>query len=535
MPGRIRRMQRSTTPLWQYSATELAQQIAAREISASEVTAAHIRRIEQVNPSLNAVVFPLFEEAMETAKRIDNDRQFAERGILRGVPMTIKECFRVAGARTTLGMTTPSPPHAHDGPLVARLRKAGAVFLGLTNVPQLMIIHETRNPVYGSTHNPWNRSRTVGGSSGGEAAILAAGGSALGLGSDLGGSIRMPAHFCGIAGLKPTSRRLVRSGVVENLRGMSWLEFQPGPMARHVADLRLGMQALARRDPPSTWEAAEDPPLGFPEDVPVDISQLRVGVYADDGFFTPCPAVGRAIREGAEGLKARGATIVELEPPQTLAALESYFGIASADGGKDFQRLLRGSKRDPEVARLVKLAGLPRRLRPLLAAVMLNPLGKRKMAEIFQASGPRSANELWQVTWQAVQQIGEIFRTWDNAQVDVVLCPVHATPALLPGTSVDLLPAASYSVLMNLLGVPCGTVSATRVRASEETDRDSKHDASYRLAKRIETGSQGLPVGVQVAGRLWREDQVLATMEALEEHFRGEPDYPDITQLPSFE
>lgn len=528
-------MQRSTTPLWHHSATDLARLIAAREVSAAEVTAAHIRRIEQVNPHLNAVVHSLFGEAVETARRLDNDRRLAEGGLLRGVPMTIKECFQVRGARTTLGMTTPTHPHAHDGPLVARLRAAGAVFLGLTNVPQLMIIHETRNPVFGTTHNPWNLARSVGGSSGGEAAILAAGGSALGLGSDLGGSIRLPAHFCGIAGLKPTSRRLVRTGSVENLRGMSWLEFQPGPMARHVADLRLAMRVLVRNQPPAQWNSADDPPLAFQDTTPVDITKLRVGVYADDGFFTPCPAVRRAVREGAEGLRARGATIVDLDPPAMLAILKSYFGIASADGGKDFRRLLARSKLDPEVGRLVRLAALPRWLRPLLAAVMLNPLGKRKMAELFQASGPRTADSLWQITWQAAQQIEEIFRTWDDAQVDVVLCPVHATPALLPNASVDLLPGASYSVLMNLLGVPCGTVPAPRVRASEETDRDSRADASYRLAKRVETGSQGLPVGVQVAGRLWREDQVLATMEALEEHFRDQPDYPHISQLPSLE
>ncbi len=525
-------MQRTSQKLWQLGAAQLARLVSSGEVSSSEVVAAHIQRIEAVNPSLNAVVETFFDQATETAKRLDNDPHFCEGGLLRGVPLSIKECFHVAGGKSTLGMTTPAVEHPSDGPLVARLRQAGGMVLGLTNVPQLMIIHETRNPVFGTTHNPWNVDRSVGGSSGGEAAILAAGGTALGLGSDLGGSIRLPSHFCGIAGLKPTSRRLVRSGAVENLRGMSWLEFQPGPMARHVADLRLAMQVLSRRDPQTKWNEAEDPPLGFSDHGPIDIAQLRIGVYDDDEFFPPCPAVRRAIAEGATGLKAQGATIVPLPPPRTLEVLKSYFAIASADGGKDFRRMLKGSKLDPEVARLVRLAAMPRWLRPLVAMLALKPFRKRKMASLFQASGPRSANSLWQITYEAAQQVGESFQTWDAANVDVVLCPTHATPALKRNYAVDMMPAASYSVVMNLLGVPCGNVPATRVQPEEETDRETKSDASYRLAKSVELGSTGLPVGVQVAGRFWREDQVLAVMEALESHYRTRPDFPDISELP---
>lgn len=526
-------MQRTSPKLWQHGAAQLAHLIASREVSASEVMAAHIERIESVNPSINAIVQSFFDEAIATAKRLDDDPHFAEGGLLRGVPLSIKECFHVVGGKMTLGMTTPPNVATADGPLAARLRAAGGVILGISNVPQLMIIHETRNPKYGTTQNPWNLSRCVGGSSGGEAAILAAGGTALGLGSDLGGSIRLPAHFCGVAGLKPTSRRLTRGGTAANLRGMSWLEFQPGPMARQVADLRLAMKVLARNSCSKSWDRADDPPLGFDDSTPVDIGKLRVGVYADDGFFPPCPAVRRAMVEGAEGLKARGATIVELDPPPTLAMLKSYFAIASADGGVDFRRLLKGSKLEPEVGRLVRLAALPRWLRPLIAKMALSSLGKHKMAAIFKASGPRSAGSLWDVTWEAIGQVRQVFEDWDKAKIDIVLCPTHATPALKPNCAVDMLPASSYSVVMNLLGVPCGTVPATRVRKDEETDREIKSDASYALARQMEIGSLGLPVGVQVAGRFWREDQVLAVMEALEQHYRALPGYPDISQLPS--
>ncbi|MBA2117555.1 amidase [Bremerella alba] len=527
-------MQRTSPKLWQHGAAQLAHLIASREVSASEVIAAHIDRIETVNPHINAITETFLEEALATAKRMDNDPSFLEGQPLRGVPISIKECFHVAGGKTTLGMTSPAVVHEKDGPLVARLRQAGGIIMGLTNVPQLMIIHETRNPVFGTTNNPWNLDRSVGGSSGGEAAILATGGTALGLGSDLGGSIRLPCHFCGIAGLKPTSRRLVRSGAVENLRGMAWLEFQPGPMARHVSDLRIAMQVLSRKELQTKWDDAEDAPIGFDPQTSTDVSSLRIGVYSDDGYFPPCPAVKRAIAEGVQGLEARGATIVQLDPPKTLELLKSYFAIASADGGRDFRRLLKGSKLDPEVKRLVRLAALPRWARPLIAMLALAPLGKHKMSALFRASGPRSANSLWQVTWQAARQVGEVFQAWDQANVDVVLCPAHATPALKRKCAVDALPAASYSILMNLLGVPCGTVPATRVRLGELSDRTGKLDASERLARKIENGSAGLPVGVQVAGRFWREDQVLTVMETLQSHYRSLSLYPDVSNLPKF-
>ncbi len=525
-------MQRTSPKLWQHGAAQLAHLIASREVSASEVIHAHVDRIQQVNPHINAMTETFFDQATAQAKRLDDDPSFLQGQSLRGVPLSIKECFHVAGGRSTLGMTTPAAVHESDGPLVARLRAAGGIILGLTNVPQLMIIHETRNPVFGTTNNPWDLKRSVGGSSGGEAAILAAGGTSLGLGSDLGGSIRLPSHFCGVAGLKPTSRRLARSGAVENLRGMSWLEYQPGPMARHVADLRLAMQVMSREQLQTQWNDAEDAPLGFDAGATTDFSKLRVGYYADDGFFTPCPAVKRAIAEGIEGLKSRGATVVELQPPNTLDLVKSYFAIASADGGRDFRRLLKGSTLDVEVARLVRLAALPRWSRPLVAMLALAPFGKQKMASIFKASGPRSANSLWQLTYQAAKQVGQVFQSWDEAEVDVVLCPTHATPALLPDCAVDMMPAASYSVVMNLLGVPCGNVPATRVRPDETSGRSGNLDASERLAAKIERDSAGLPIGVQVVGRFWRENQVLDVMEALESHYQSLPDYPGIEHLP---
>src|SRR5580700_3588023 len=196
--------------LWTNSATGLAGLIARREISSVEAVSAHIARIEAVDGMLNAVVVRRFDEALAEAKAADELQARGEPlGLLHGVPVTIKECFDVTGTASTFGLTTRANDRATaDDPYVARWRAAGAVVLAKTNLSQLMIFIESDNPLYGRTNNPWDIGRSCGGSSGGEGAIIAAGGSPLGLGSDIGGSLRNPAAFNGIVSMKPTTGRL---------------------------------------------------------------------------------------------------------------------------------------------------------------------------------------------------------------------------------------------------------------------------------------------------------------------------------------
>ena len=193
-------------PLWYHSAQELARLIASGEISAREVVDAHIERIEAINPKLNAVVVERFDAARREAASVDGKRAVRDKlPPLAGVPITVKECLDLAGTPSTFGITSRANTIASaDEQHVARLRAAGAIVLGKTNDSQLLITIECDNPVYGRSNNPWNPDRTCGGSSGGEGAIIAAGGSALGLGTDIGGSSRYPAAFCGIIGFKPT-------------------------------------------------------------------------------------------------------------------------------------------------------------------------------------------------------------------------------------------------------------------------------------------------------------------------------------------
>jgi fatty acid amide hydrolase len=516
------------------SASAIAARIRAGELSAQEAVEAHIQRIEAVNPQLNAVVVPLFEQARAEARAADAARARGESlGPLHGVPITIKDQFMVAGTPTTWGLPSQAGHRAEaDGPLVGRLRQAGAIVLGKTNVPQLLYYAEADNPVYGRTNNPWNLQRAPGGSSGGEGAIIAAGGSTLGLGGDIGGSLRVPAHFCGLCTLKPTSGRLTNLDSPTHLSetGQEAIRDQEGPLARTVADVALAMRVVAapgqeRFDPtvpPVLWRESEDGA----------VEGLRVAVYDDDGFFPAAPAVRRATREAAAALQARGAVIEEWTPPDACEGMRLFIGLLGADRGTWARRLLGRDRRTRQISGLLQIAGMPSGVRG--AAITASRLaGQRRLADTFRSLRPLSVDEYWQMIAGRTRYRARFLAALDAGRYDAVVCPPHALPALTHGASYYLSFAASYSMLYNLLGMPAGVVPATRVRPGEESDRPRNGDIVDRTARVVERGSAGLPVGVQVVARWWREDVALAVMAALEEHFRAQPDFPARPPVPA--
>ena len=229
------------------SGTQQARLIRGGAISSVELVTAHLARIDEVNPSLNAAIEILRESALQAARAVDAKKVA---GPLAGVPFSIKDSIEVAGtvcSAGTLGYRDNAPSKA-DATLVARLRSAGAIPVARTNLPDLLFAFESDNLIFGRTNNPYNVDRTSGGSSGGEAALIAACGSPFGLGSDAAGSVRLPAHYCGIATIKPTSGRLARTGHVPGAEGWIEMLWQIGPMARHVEDLWTMMPILLGTD-----------------------------------------------------------------------------------------------------------------------------------------------------------------------------------------------------------------------------------------------------------------------------------------------
>ncbi len=243
--------------IWQLSASELAQRIARRQLSSVEVVDAHLARIDEVNPALNALVRVLADEARAGAALADKKLAAGEAvGPLHGVPFTVKENIDMAGLPTTWGV--PALAQAvvpADAPVVERMRAAGAIPIGRTNLPDMALRVHTHSSLHGLTRNPWHPGRTAGGSSGGEAAALASGMSPIGLGNDIGGSLRNPANACGIASIRPSAGRVPDAGYVpaeDRLLAVQLMNVQ-GPMARRVADVRLGLRILMGAHPRDPW------------------------------------------------------------------------------------------------------------------------------------------------------------------------------------------------------------------------------------------------------------------------------------------
>ncbi len=511
------------------SATEIAARVASGDLSAADVVEAHTQRIDEVDGRLNAVVARRFAAAREEAKAVDAARSRGEPlGPLAGVPITIKDQFDVAGMATTYGLNTRRNHVAgRDGPLVGRLREAGAIVLGKTNVSQLLFFPEGDNPLFGRTANPWDLQRTPGGGSAGEAAIIAAGGSTLGLASDIGGSIRNPAHFCGIQGLRPTSRRLtiLDSPPEFFFPGFTEVALDAGTLARHVEDLTLAMKVLAapgqeRIDP-------RVPPVPWRDPADVDVAGLRVAMIDDDAYFGCAPAMRRAVREAADGLRRRGADVERFAVPQPEAAMRIYLSFLGAGGLEWAKPLLQGNPVDRRVRTSMQMDRIPDALRPALGA-LLSVLGQRRMARTITTMQHRSTTAFWAIAFERDRWRRQFMAALDDGGFEAILAPGHTVPAMRHGASGFLLPdATNVHVIYNVVGLPAGLVAATRVRAGEESDRPRTLDVVERTARKTEEGSAGLPVGVQVAARHWREDVVLAVMGALEDHFRKRADYPE--------
>ncbi len=441
------------------SAASLAEAIRQKRISSAELTQAYLDRIRKVNPSLNAVVL-LDDTAMEQARAADSALANGTNvGPLHGVPITLKDSHDTAGVVTTggtLGRAAFVPDR--DSTITARLRAAGVVLLGKTNTPELTMGMETANLVYGRTNNPYDTDRTSGGSSGGGAAIVAAGGSAFDIGSDTGGSIRFPAHCCGVAGIKPTSGRVPRTGhIIPYGMGIRDSLTQIGPLARYVEDLALVLPIIAGPD----WRdpAMVPMPLGSPDCV--DPSRLRVAFYTDNGVKTPTPETIDAVTAAASALSEAGATVVE-DRPKALTEYEvAWKSLPHYDGS---------------VSRLLNEAGTTEP-HPWTLSVL-------------ESSKSMTAAELDELMEEVDAFRSDILAFMED--YDLLLSPVMPTPAL-PHDVIrsNRLTYGSYTRPHNLTGWPAAIV-------------------------RGGTSPEGLPIGVQIAALPWREDVALAAAGLVE-------------------
>lgn len=442
------------------SASELAALIQTGAVSSAEVVSSCLDRIAEINPALNAVV-ALAPDALDRARAADGRRRRGESsGPLHGLPFTVKDSLDTAGLVTTAGTTgwRDRLPE-RDATVVARLRAAGAILLGKTNTPEFTWSDETDNDVYGRTSNPYDLERTPGGSSGGPGAVVAAGGSPLDIGSDTGDSIRQPAHVCGIAGIKPTSGRVPRTGHWPDFGGVLGPLTQLGPMARRVDDLALVLPLIAGPD----GVDPQVPPVPVPDLGRHDVAGLRVVAFDDNGIRAPTPATTAAVEAAAAALGDAGALVRREVPPLLGEAWTAWDALVRADGWAWLRRLIAG-------------AGTP-------------GMGSYDHHAWLAPSTALSGPELTALLERA-DRIRAAFGTW-MADVDVLVCPAMPQPAIRHGESTADWFGDTYSDVHNLTGLPAVVVRG----GSSET---------------------GLPIGVQLLAPAWREDLALAAARVVE-------------------
>ena len=456
------------------TAVNMAEQIRRRTISPVELADAHLAKIERLNPVLNAFVHV-------DAERVRREAHAAEAAVisgktlgpLHGVPTSIKSSVDVAGLRCEAGTQLRAGQiAAQDAPLVARLRHAGAIVLGVTNAPELLMAWETDNLVYGPTNNPWDLDRTPGGSSGGEAAAIAAGLSAGGVGSDGGGSIRVPAHFSGICGLKPTPGRVPSTGHFPASGGPFALIGVVGPMARTVADVKALFEVMQGPDDGDTFAAPV--PLRWPYDE--EVKKLRVGYFEDDGRTPVTPETRAAVRTAADALRGAGFEVEPFCPEGLEEARVVWRKFFVTAGGILIRPMFRGREHD---------------LSPVL----------RQFLDWSAAELPLTGETLLEA-WIGRDMLRAKFLA-QMRRYPILLCPAAAIPAFrhgerswtIEGKTVNYLDAWSYTEWFNLLGNPAAVVPVSHSAAGDW---------------------EGLPIGVQIVGRPWEEEQVLAVAAVLE-------------------
>jgi Asp-tRNA(Asn)/Glu-tRNA(Gln) amidotransferase A subunit family amidase len=458
------------------SASELAKLIRARKVSPVEVVEAHLRRIERLNPALNAIV-TLSPRALDQARAAELDLISGKQvGLLHGVPLTVKDTIDTEGLRSTSGsrLRANHVPD-RDATAVARLKAAGAIILGKTNTPEMAIPYETDNVVFGRTNNPHARHRTPGGSSGGEAAAIAACLSPAGIGSDLSGSIRVPAHFCGIVGLKPTTGRVPMDGHTPSAAGTLSLGASIGPMARTTEDLALLFKVIADAAPSGSSRAT---PLT--EGI-TTLHGLRVGWYVDDGVVPVTDETRAAIAATAKVLSDAGLEVSEARPPGVARGSALWIELFSRAGTEQLREAYRGREDEagPQVLSLLRNADEETDLESKIGRA------EKVAAAVLERGTLREDLLLWMKT------------------TPLILAPVGATPAFehgarrvdVNGQSISVFRAFGYAQTFNVFGLPSVVVPAGR-------------------------SVDGLPIGVQIIGRPFEERTVLAVAAVVENALR---------------
>ncbi|KAH8716771.1 amidase signature domain-containing protein [Phaeosphaeriaceae sp. PMI808] len=503
------------------SIQELVQDVHKQVASPVDILRAYAKVTLKAHEKTNCVTEILFPEAEEWATNEVNLK-----GSLAGIPVSLKDSIQVKGFDISVGYSrNVGKPYKEDGAMVRILKDAGAVPFVKTQLPTTLLSFESTNDVWGQCSNPHNNKYSPGGSTGGESALLAFGGSRIGIGSDVAGSVRVPAHFSGCYSIRCSTGRWPKIGMNTSMFGQEAVPSVFSPMARTLNDLTYFTRSVIQMKP---WKYEYTcHPLAWREDIETEYKEkkkLRVGIMRTDGVVDPAPACARALDEVAKALKAEGHDVYDVEPPSPYEALRLASHLLLSDGGNTFMSYFRtGESNDPGAAQMMRYMRLPRFIKYVHYLYVRYVKRDTVWAGLIRNWHPKSAYEYWQLAGKREEYKANFFTWWDGTNMDVMLTPPNATPAVPHGGMHDAVSSCGYTFLFNLLDYSSGIIPVTHVDPVKDALPSS---FNFKALNGVAKGAYkhydaekmaGLPVAVQVVGRRLEEEKVLAIMERVED------------------
>ncbi|CCG80606.1 putative Acetamidase [Taphrina deformans PYCC 5710] len=520
------------------SAATIAKHVNNGNWKAKDVVSAYSRQALAQDEKFNFITECLITEAIKQAEQMDEQISYSGRasGSLCGVPMSIKDQFNIENRDSSTGMSKFCDlPAISDAIIVEILKDSGAIILFKTNVPQTMNTNECSNPIFGITRNPTNIDYTCGGSSGGEGASLSSNSSALGIGSDIAGSLRYPVHFCGGYCLKPSEGRWPIRGMFElsDTSESPSISAISGPMGRSVADVALLTHAVLDAEPWTKDASCLNIPWRIMKDS-ID-KKYHFAFYLEDTYTKTSPACTRAVVEAIEALESAGHRCTKIVPPLVNESAKVFVALTSMDGNRSMRKLLKNDPWEANIAMEMYFPPLPRWIRRISAWLIQKWYNDTQFPALFDVCGQKSAEELCEYTHQR----NEIKQHWLekvwSQKFDGIICPVYPLPAVKHQQTREILPIAVSTFLYNLLDYAVGVVPVTRVDAEVDSHMAMEDYQGWKgvFHNIIYNGMFGEPpiynanemtglnVGVQVVGRHLEEEKVLAMMQVLDEALKS--------------
>jgi len=497
----------------------LVRKIRQHELEPETILMALGKQALKVQKTCNPLTEVLIKEAREIwipkSKALKSD--FLP---LAGMPVSVKDTFGIKGFDATSGYVKYcDDPFIEDSPIVKIIRDAGGYPYVKTNIPFTLLSFESYNDIWGRTKNPHKLDYTSGGSTGGESALLAGGGSLIGVGTDVAGSVRVPAHFSGIYSLKPTTLRFPKTGSHTSTPGQEGIPSVAGPMARSLADLTYFFRSVIQMKP---WNY--DCTLVEREYLEPDLPDtLTFGVIKTDGIVNPSPACARGLDLSVDALLKAGHKVVEFKVPEPLEALTVGAQLLCSDGIETAKEgMCWGETNDYGVERAYKWAHLPRFIRWIWSFIVEYWYGDKVWATLLRDFHKKTINERWRLVTRRESYRALFFEQFKKSGVDFLLTVPNATPALPHRGLYNSFSSVLYTFLFNIVDYPAGVLPVTKVDKKKD---QLPLDFNFKKLNGVAKGAymnydannmNGLPVGVQIVGRRYRDEDVLAAMQVLE-------------------